>query len=178
MPIKDPNILHQCMNNCNTCFVAMSTKTGVPYVIPMNFCFDGAQLILHSGPEGKKINIIRENPQVCVSFSENGALRHGNKEVACTYSMRADSVILQGEVSFVDELEEKKQLMNLLMKKYTGKDDFNYDLPALKNVCVWRVKPTDLSGRMIGLRYKEAIEEEIKEEKRIGDKNGCPFQHK
>jgi len=47
-------------------------------------------------------------------------------------------------------MNEKKHYMNIIMKKYTGRDNFDYSLPALKNVKVFRVKPEKIEGKAYG----------------------------
>lgn len=39
------------------------------YVIPINYYFNGKNIIAHSAP-GTKINIMRQNPQVCFEIDE------------------------------------------------------------------------------------------------------------
>jgi uncharacterized protein len=44
-------------------------ENGRPYVVPINYRFDGEQLYLHSLP-GRKIDILRANPQACLQVDE------------------------------------------------------------------------------------------------------------
>lgn len=40
-----------------------------PYVVPVNYCYDGECAILHSLP-GRKIDAMRENPRACLQVDE------------------------------------------------------------------------------------------------------------
>lgn len=42
---------------------------GAPYVVPVNYLFDGEQVLIHSLP-GRKIAAMRSNPRVCVQVDE------------------------------------------------------------------------------------------------------------
>jgi uncharacterized protein len=42
---------------------------GEPYVVPINYVFDGRDIFVHSLP-GLKIQAMRSNPPVCVQFDE------------------------------------------------------------------------------------------------------------
>jgi uncharacterized protein len=42
---------------------------GFPYVVPVNFVFDGLNAVVHSLP-GRKVVAMRENPRVCLQVDE------------------------------------------------------------------------------------------------------------
>lgn len=44
-------------------------ENGRPYVVPINYRFDGEDLYFHSLP-GRKIDILRANPQACLQVDE------------------------------------------------------------------------------------------------------------
>ncbi|NLJ06340.1 MAG: pyridoxamine 5'-phosphate oxidase family protein, partial [Sphingobacteriales bacterium] len=50
------------------CFLAMSDQD-IPYVVPMNFGYHEGYLYLHTGPGGKKLDILARNPEVSIAFS-------------------------------------------------------------------------------------------------------------
>lgn len=135
---------------CQVCNVGMVDQNNHPYVLPFNFAYSDGVLYLHSAPEGKKNDVLRHNPQVCVSFSADHQLYHQNKEVACSYSMRYRSVLLYGKVEVIEDLESKEQILNKIMAQYTKKEEFSYSLPALKNVMVFKVEAEKMDGRAFG----------------------------
>ena len=135
---------------CQVCNVGMADENNHPYVLPFNFAYSDGVLYLHSAPEGKKNDVLRHNPQVCVSFSTDHQLYHQNKEVACSYSMRYRSVLLYGKVEVIEDLETKEQILNKIMAQYTKKENFSYSHPALKNVQVFKVEAEKMDGRAFG----------------------------
>jgi nitroimidazol reductase NimA-like FMN-containing flavoprotein (pyridoxamine 5'-phosphate oxidase superfamily) len=44
---------------------------GYPYVVPVNYVFDGESFLIHSLP-GRKIEAMRANPRVCLQVDEIG----------------------------------------------------------------------------------------------------------
>jgi hypothetical protein len=52
-------------------------------------------------------------------------------------------------VVFVDDYEEKARILNVVMRKYTGKD-FSYKAPAVNNVEIYKVEPVKIEGKVSG----------------------------
>lgn len=142
--------IEQVINSTEVCHIGMVGLDGKPYVLPFNFGYHNGTLYIHSGPEGKKVDIWKRNPCVCVAFSSDYFLRYQHKDVACSYSMKYRSVLLFGKVEEVVDFDEKKRIMNIIMKKYTNNDNFNYSLPAIKNVKVFMIKPDRVEGKAYG----------------------------
>lgn len=138
------------IKRCQVCNVAMVDEERNPYVLPFNFAYADGVLYLHSAPEGKKMTILKQNPQVCVSFSTDYELYHQNENVACSYSMRYKSVLLYGSVEFVEEMDEKERILNKIMAHYTERETFTYSRPALTNVKIYKVNISRMDGRTFG----------------------------
>lgn len=141
--------IENIIRSCKVCYVSMVDLAGKPYVVPMNFGYENNILYFHGYAEGKKIQILEKNPEVCIAFSTDEVLEWQNENVACSYFMKYKSVVVEGKVHFVHDLEEKKRILNIIMKHYTGRDDFSYNLPALKNVHVFYVPIEKATGRAL-----------------------------
>jgi len=137
------------IRKCQTCNIAMVDPEGKPYVIPMNFGFDGDYVYFHGSATGKKVDVLKNNPEVCISFSTDHELRYVNEEVACSWSMRYRSVLVYGKAEFVDDPEEKIKILNCVMAHYTERP-FEYNAPAIREVMVFKVKLEKLEGRQYG----------------------------
>lgn len=141
--------LEAIIKKCDACTLAMVDPDGNPYAIPMNFGYHEGTLYLHSAPDGKKVALLKNKPDVCVSFSTDHDLRWQHSEVACSYSMRYRSVLLFGQVKFIDDIEEKQTALDVIMRQYTD-ETYRYSTPALQNVCVMAVKADRIEGRAYG----------------------------
>jgi len=150
--ISERSEIDAIIRRCDVCNVAMVDLDNKPYVLPMNFGYDGEFLYLHSDPKGKKADILEQRPEVCVSFSTDHQLYRQNDRVACSFSMKYRSALLFGQVGFVEGKEEKQRILNIIMKQYTGREDFEYSTPALNNVRVYRVSIDRLEGKVFGWR--------------------------
>lgn len=149
---SDRNEIDDIIRKCQVCNVAMVDDENKPYVLPFNFGFDGEYLYLHSDPKGKKVDILLQRPDVCISFSADHELYHRDDHVACSYSMKYRSVLLYGKVAFIEDEENKVRILNIIMKHYTGRDDFKYSAPAVRNVRVYKVHIDRLDGKVFGWR--------------------------
>lgn len=156
--ITDKTEIENVLKSCDICFVGLADKNNTPYVIPMNFGYDGEFMYLHSGPGGKHINIVEnENNKVCITFCSERKLRYQHPNVACSYSMESQSVVCKGTVSFLDDndLAEKEKALNLIMHRLTD-NEFRYSEPALKNVKVWKVQIEEITAKAFGQNFKNA----------------------
>lgn len=136
--------------SCEVCFVAMTDMGGMPYVLPFNFGIDKGEIYLHSGTHGLKIDILKQNPNVCIAFSTSHQLAYQDAGVACSHFMKYKSALVHGKVEFIDDYESKIESLNIIMKHYTGRADFKYNTPAVNSVLVFKVLPEKITGKSMG----------------------------
>jgi hypothetical protein len=141
--------LESIMMKCMVCNMAMVDEQGFPYVVPMNFGYEADYIYFHSSPKGKKIDSLKKNPRVCISFSADEKLKWVNEEVACSWGMQYKSVLAKGTVEFIDDYDAKEEALKVIMKNYSD-IDFKFNAPAVKDVMVFRVKIEKLEGRALG----------------------------
>jgi nitroimidazol reductase NimA-like FMN-containing flavoprotein (pyridoxamine 5'-phosphate oxidase superfamily) len=141
--------MFQIIDKCDTCYVSMVDQNNMPYVIPLNFGVKDEVIYLHSSQTGKKIDILKQNKNICIAFSTDHQLRFQHETVACSYGMKYRSVLVYGHIEFIEEADQKIEAMNIVMLKYTGKE-FSYNAPAIREVCVYRVVITDMTGKKLG----------------------------
>ena len=137
------------IKKCQVCHVAMVDQEGNPYLVPMNFGFEEGTIYLHSSRIGKKIDILKNNPDVCIEFSTDYFLRYQNMDVACSWSMKYRSVLAYGKVIFIEDDKEKADHLNIIMRNYTPKE-FKYNPPSIREVCCWKVVVERFEGRVYG----------------------------
>lgn len=151
--IIDQQIIEEIIQNCDICFVGMVTPDNNAYIIPMNFAYHDKTIYLHSGQEGKKISCLEENNRVCISFCSERKLAYQSEEVACSYTMKSRSVIAFCDISFIEETEEKIEILNVIMSHYSN-ETFKYSDPAVRNVKIWKAEIKEWSCREFGARRK------------------------
>ena len=77
---------------------------GAPYVVPINYLYNGEDLYMHALP-GLKIRAMREAPQICLQVDE----------VKDDYNWR--SVIAFGEYEEVTDTVERERLMGAMFQR-------------------------------------------------------------
>lgn len=152
--IKEKEQIERIIKECDICFVGMSDDNGIPYVLPMNFGYQDGVIYLHSAQEGKSISIIEKNPNVCITFCNETQLVWQNLEVACSYRMRANSVVCQGKVFFEEDYDEKVKALNITMQQYSDRE-FTYSSPAVVNVKIWKVVIEKATAKEFGAPVKK-----------------------
>ena len=111
-----------------------------PYVVPMNYGYtrenDKLVVYLHSAVRGKKLDMIRANPKVF--FEIDCDLVPFEGELPCQYGLSYSSVMGKGVARIVDDVEEKKKAMSILMKTQTQKE-FTFEDRLVSIVAVIRI---------------------------------------
>jgi nitroimidazol reductase NimA-like FMN-containing flavoprotein (pyridoxamine 5'-phosphate oxidase superfamily) len=147
--ITNEHELFQIIDKCEACYVSMVDQNNMPYVVPLNFGLKDGVIYLHSSQNGKKTDILRQNKNVCIAFSTDHQLRFQDETVACSYGMKYRSVLVYGHIEFIEDAEDKVEAMNIVMKKYVGKE-FTYNAPAIREVCVYKVIISEMTGKKLG----------------------------
>ncbi|HLN53797.1 MAG TPA: pyridoxamine 5'-phosphate oxidase family protein [Lentimicrobium sp.] len=148
--ITEQSLIDEVIRACDVCYIGMVDENEMPYTLPFNFGYENGKLLIHSGPGGHKLEVLRRNPNVCVVFSTAHEMYHQSENVACSYSMKYKSVVLKGKVEFIEEIEEKVLALSVVMKHYTQREDFRYSMPSLKNVNVMRIIPKSMECKYFG----------------------------
>lgn len=134
----DKAFIEDVISQCDICFAAVVDENGLPYNVPMNFGYTEGIFYLHSAPEGRIVRALEKNNHICLTFNVGQDLAFQHPKVACSYRMKAKSVVAEGKVTFVEDLDDKRLALNYIMKQYSDKD-FEYSDPAVKNVKIWRI---------------------------------------
>jgi uncharacterized protein len=107
---------------------------GWPYVVPVNYFFDGKDIYIHSLP-GKKIDALRANPRVCLQVDE----------IKDSYNWR--SVIAYGTFEEVKGEETRENVLTKLYSRLPHMTPVESKLvEGLKETIVFRVKVDEITG--------------------------------
>lgn len=126
------------------CRIAFS-RDNVPYIIPLNYGYKDRIIYIHTGYKGQKIEFLNLNPHVCVEIDDNHKIILADK--ACRFSMKYESVVATGQAEIVEEENEKKQALDILMTNLGKKSGWEYDKTAFGKVCVIKVSLDRITGR-------------------------------
>lgn len=140
--IRDRRVIDDLIHNAKVCRLAMCDED-IPYVVPVCFGYDGERIYVHSSREGKKLEVIRRNRQVC--FEMEGETSIKKAETACKWSIEYTSVIGHGAALIVDDAEGKRRGLDKIMEHYGGKGPFQYSERALDNCVIIEIAINDLT---------------------------------
>lgn len=153
---KDREIVSQeeqlkIWKTCKVCRLAM-TDGDRPYVVPMNF---GAAveegkitLYLHCALEGRKLDILRRNPNTCVEADCEHRLIQARE--ACGYGYTYASVMGEGKAEILEDPGKKAHGLSVLMAHQTEKEFF-FTEAQTAGVCVLRVQLEQATGKRRGI---------------------------
>lgn len=137
----------EIINNCKVVRLAVKDEEGL-YIVPLNFGYsyfnDKLTLYFHSAKEGRKLNAIEENSEV--AFEMDCEHRLIEADIACLYGFSFKSIIGNGVASIVENIEEKKIALSLLMKHQAGKA-FTFEDKHAKAVTVFKVDVNNFSAK-------------------------------
>lgn len=145
--ISDNSEIEDILNKAQVCRLGLC-ENNIPYVVPMNFGYRDGILYLHCATEGKKLDIIRANNNVCFEVDIDHELVKGGD--GCNWSYKYRSVIGFGKAYILDGYEEKKLGLDAIMEHYSGQFTHQYSEKAVNAVCVIKVEIENMTGKKSG----------------------------
>ena len=142
--ISDRKVIDGIIRSCRVCRLAMCDD-GQPYLVPLNFGYNGRFLYFHAAPEGRKIDIIKKNNRVCFEFDILHDIVTGQK--ACDWGARYESVVGSGAAEIVDDVKGKKEALEWIMRQY-GSGTWDFPEEILKKTLIIRVSILEISGKV------------------------------
>mgnify|MGYP001667896081 FL=1 len=134
------------VDKCYCCRLGFCDN-GSAYIVPLNFGYKAEDKSLtfyfHSAREGRKIGLLASSPLVGFELDTGFELNTGS--AACGYSAKFQSVIGSGTAEIVEDLQEKKLGLKLLMKHYTGRGDWDFSDRDCGSVAVIRLKVREMT---------------------------------
>ena len=142
--ITDQTLISQIIEKAQICRLGLA-KDNIPYVLPVSFGFDGTAIYFHTAKEGRKIDFMTANDQVCFEF-EHGVQLIRNESNPCKWTFSFQSVIGYGTVRELTDLPEKTAGLNQIMTHYSGRA-WPFTRDDLGAIRVWRIAIERLTGK-------------------------------
>lgn len=147
--INDLNKIEEIIKNNNVCRLGFCDGE-LPYVIGINYGYKDKVFYFHTPKDGRKINIIKKNDNVCIEIEEK--IEIVKSDLPCNWGTKYKSVIGFGKIEIVSKPDEIKQGLKILMSQFTDKfDTFNYNEEMFASICILRLKIDTLTGKKSGL---------------------------
>ena len=138
--VTAPTRIADIVSRCTCCRIGFCDD-GEVYIVPLNFGYeiknDTYVFYFHGAKEGRKIELIKKNPNVGFEMDTDELLHIADTACKCTTHYR--SIIGNGVLSIVSEPEEKKLGLSLIMEHNTGRREWDYDEELLHTVTVFKL---------------------------------------
>lgn len=146
--VTDLQKLREIMDRCD-CFRVGFCDAGEVYIVPLNFGYTEENgtftLYCHGAKAGRKAELIEKAPRVGFEMDTSHQLQEA--DTACNHSYLFQSIIGNGTICFVEDAEEKKRALNLIMAHTTGKGDWEYPENMLNATGVYKLTVDSLCGK-------------------------------
>lgn len=118
------------------------------YVVPVNYVYDGQSIIAHS-PEGKKIRMMRKNPDVCFEVDEMKDITHWQSVIVWgTYQeLFSERERYHAMQLFVDKMMHMKTKRNTDPVSITAANEHVHLATGKAKAVIYRIIPTEKTGR-------------------------------
>jgi len=145
--IHDKDELEEILKNGTICRLGLCDNN-VPYIVPMNYGYSDGNIYFHSANSGRKIEMMRTNSYAC--FEIEGGTEIVKADKACSWGMRYKSIIGYGKLEEVDDFNEKKKSLSVIMKHYSGDETWEFSEKNTEKVLVLKLRIDTMSGKQSG----------------------------
>ena len=124
--------------------LCVSGDDGVPYGVPVNYCWWQNAVLIHSALSGEKIEALRRNP--LVSFTVVGRHEAVPAELTTLYT----SVMIRGRAVFLADVE-KMDALTAFIRRFRPDDEEGCRRKAelsMDRVSMIRLEAQEISGKM------------------------------
>ena len=143
--ISDPAELEHLLGEAQVMRLGM-VDGGRPYVVPVNFAHVDGVVWVHGAAHGRKLGCLRGGAPVCVEVDHLLEMTSGPR--ACDdWASHYESAIGFGTGEIVEDEELKLEGLRALMRKYSGRDDWEFTPESLSATAVIRIKLDELTGK-------------------------------
>lgn len=135
------------IDRCTHGVMALSTGEDTPYCLPLSFVRVGDSLYFHCARQGRKIDLLRRFPRVCVTFVGEDRPAF---VLPAEYTTYFQSAIVTGTAGEVTDPAEQTEALRALCQKVTPEHMDGFDAAVEKSLAVtavWKVRMEEVSGK-------------------------------
>lgn len=119
--------------------------TEYPYIVPLNFGYEKGVVYFHSAREGQKLEYIKNKPEVCIQA--DSGIRIEESGIPCNWSTAYNSVIAYGRAYIIEEADEKRKAMGVIVRHYKPGFDEEDAFGEMDDLCVVKVLIESMTGK-------------------------------
>lgn len=140
--VTDPEAIDAIMRAGEVLYLAM-TDGGAPYVVPVNYGWDGHAVWIHCAEEGLKLDIIAADPRVSFAVAGEARVVPGK---ACGWTTTFRSVVGFGTAKVVTGEEERLRGLAEVVSHYSHAPETIAARQA-KGCAVLRIDVESMTGK-------------------------------
>ncbi|MBL7205487.1 MAG: pyridoxamine 5'-phosphate oxidase family protein [Desulfobacteraceae bacterium] len=141
--ILDREEIESIIKKADVCRLGLSDNN-IPYIVPLNFGYRDSCLYFHTPKAGKKIDMIKTNNRVCFELDIDHEVVKA--ENPCDWNMKYRSVIGYGRASLLDEIEEKRRALDIILDHYSGRVH-EYKEKMVDHLAIIKVEIQSMTGK-------------------------------
>lgn len=153
--VTNPEQIAAIVAACDIVEVAYADAEGLT-IVPLNFGFDYDEatgkltLWFHSAPRGRKLDAIRAaaGGRLPVAFTMQTDCEVVAGRTTCNWGEAFKSIVGNGTASIIDDLDEARQGLALLMKQQAGMEHAEFTDQQVRAVTVWKVEADYLTAKV------------------------------
>lgn len=142
--IQDKAVLEEILGGAEICRLSLIDGE-LPYIVPVNYGYREGHLYIHSAPEGKKIDLIKQNKLVCFEVEDTVEVVKGDE--ACDWTTRYRSVVGYCTVEILSDQQSKQEGLEVIMAQHGAPELDKFDTKNLKRMVILKLKITSMSGK-------------------------------
>ena len=144
--ICDASDINAIIKKAKVCRLGM-VDGNTPYIVPLCFGYHDNVLYFHGSLQGRKVDLLRKNPNVCFEFDL--ITQTIESDNACDWSMKYQSVIGFGKATFIESSDEKRKKLSIIMDQYSDRP-FQFPENILRATAVIKVEIESMTGKQSG----------------------------
>ncbi len=140
----------EILDECGVCRIAVNDKDGL-YIFPINYGYtlenDKLTLYFHSAKEGRKVSAAAKKcPAAFEADCGYELIKPNHGDPPCTYSCKYKSILGNGTLSIIDNKDEAKKALSVIVK-HLSKEVFEFDDKAADTVAVLKLEVSEFTAK-------------------------------
>jgi len=144
--ITDIGVIEEILSKATVCRLGLCADDR-PYVVSVCFGYADNALYFHCAAEGKKLDILRKNDNVCFEVDVDREVVKGSR--ACEWGLKYRSVVGFGKAVFLEDVESKRKGLDIIMRQFS-ENAFEYPEKAVDDTIVIKIEIESMTGKRSG----------------------------
>jgi nitroimidazol reductase NimA-like FMN-containing flavoprotein (pyridoxamine 5'-phosphate oxidase superfamily) len=147
--ITDRSEIEELLMKEKVCRFAMCDGD-TPYVLPTTYGYKDGVIYFHSSKKGRKMDVLKDNNRVCFVVDTGHELVQGPLDTSCKSTIKFKSVVGMGRARLVEDVNEKRKAMDIIMAQMFGGSGFQYTDDGVRDMAIIRIDVDSMTGKKSG----------------------------